>query len=383
MSFFKTSSVYLSIGVLTTTALFAYDSRENRISELEKQMLEIGSYHPGGVFGARFASASPLVSDWQVGAEALLWQAKVGGTEYAYSVANITSSGATLPLNGTISEISFDWDWGFKFEVGKQNIYEECDLILSYTRFLTSARDGYRKDLPSGFLGLTGFLNPAVTAKSHYQLRYQNLDLEFGKAYFVSKQLLFRTHVGLKSSWINQKQSSLYEFDANFGDTVSFVSNLKDTCDFFGIGPRIGFLSRWYLCKEISLVSRLAGSLLYGYYKVEDSYNTKESKTINNKIETSFGKVNLKGSSHHFSPFSEILIGLSWNRAYIQDKLILTVTLSYETLYFARQKETLSGEGALRKGDTPTLLNSSQIRFAKHIEDIGFRGISLSIEVDF
>ena len=383
MSFLRSISAYLSTGFLTTASLFAYDNREKRISELEKQMLEVGSYHPGGVFGSRFASASPINSDWQIAVDALLWQAKVGGTEYAYSIATITDSGAALPLNGSISEISFDWDWGFRFEVGKQNVYEECDLIFAYTHYFTSARDGYRKDLPSGFLGLTGFLDPALMAKSHYRLHYQNIDLELGRAYFVSKQLLFRTHVGLKSSWIDQKQNSHYDFNVKFGDTLSFTSHLKDTCKFWGMGPRIGVHSRWYLCKEVSLINKLAGALLYGYYKVEDVYNTDESKTINNEIERSFGNVNLKGSSHHFSPFTEMLIGISWNRAFIQDKLMLTINLSYETLYFARQKETLSGEGAIRKGNVPTLLNSSRIRFAKKIEDVGFRGVSLSIEVDF
>lgn len=383
MSFLKSISVYLAAGFLTIDSLSAYDNREKRISELEKQMLEVGSYHPGGVFGARFASASPLNSDWQVAADVLLWQAKVGGTEYAYSVSSITESGASFPLNGTISEISFNWDWGFRLEVGKQNIYEECDLILSYTQFLTSGRNGYRKDLPSGFLGLTGFLDPALVAKSHYRLRYQNLDLEFGKAYFVSKQLLFRTYIGLKSCWIKQKQNSHYEFNVNFGDAVSFVSSLKDTCNFWGLGPRIGVLSRWYLGKEVSLINKLSGALLYGYYKVEDNYNTEESKTIDNEIERSFGNVDIKGVSHHFCPFTEIAVGLSWNRAYIQDKLILTVSLSYETLYFSRQKETLSGEGLMRTGSTPILISSSQIRFAKQVEDIGFRGVSLSIEVDF
>lgn len=383
MSFLRSVSVYISTGLLATTTLFAYDNRERRISELEKQMLEVGAYHPGGVFGSRFASASSINSDWEVNVDVLLWQAKVGGTEYAYSVSKITDSGTSYPLNGNISEISFDWDWGFRIGVGKQNIYEECDLLLSYTHYFTAARDGYRKDLPSGFLGLTGFLDPAIIAKSHYRLHYQNLDLEFGRAYFVSKQLLFRPHIGLKSSWIDQKQTSRYEFNVRSGDFISFSSYLKDVCNFWAIGPRIGLHSRWYLCKELSLVNKLAGAMLYGYYKVEDIYNTDESRMVNNQVERSLGEVDLKGSTHHFCPFTEMLIGLSWNRAYIQDKIILTISLSYETLYFSRQKEAITGDGSIRMSNSPTLLNSSGMRFSKQVEDLGFHGVSFSVEVDF
>jgi hypothetical protein len=384
MRLFKKGFIFLSIGIRTTTLLFAYDNKEKRISELEKQMLEVGSYHPGGVFGSRFASASPINSDWEVGIEALLWQAKVGGTEYACSVENLRpSTGNSFPLSGTISEISFDLDWGFKCQIGKQNIYEGCDLLLSYTRYFTSSRDGYRKDLPSGFFGLTGFLNPALTAKSHYKLHYQNVDAEFGKANFVSKQLLFRGYIGLKSSWIDQIQKSYYAFDVNYADLASFSSYLKDTANFWAIGPKLGMLSRWYLCREFSLMSKVAGALLYGYYRVQDLYETQESRLIQQETETSFGKVDLKGSSHHFCPFVEMALGLSWNKAYLQDKIVMTLNLSYDMLYFSRQKETLTGEGFVNTGGVPTLLNASVIHFTKTVEDLGFHGVSFSVEVDF
>lgn len=372
----------MAVGFLATNILCAYD-REQRISELERQMLEVGAYHNGRNFGARFAAGSPVDSDWEVSIDALLWQANIGGTEYACSTSNVTGGAVRYPFRGEISGISFGWDWGFRCSVGKQNIYDEYDLSLAYTRYFVTEREGYRKDLPSGFFGLTGFLDPALVARSRYRLHYQNLDLELGKTYFVTEKLLLKSHMGLKTSWIGQKQDSRYEFNVGSGDLLSFTSKLKDTCSFLGIGPRVGVHSRWYLCQEVSLVNKIAGALLYGYYKVQDEYNSNEIAIVNGETQRTVGLTQLRGSCHHFSPFGEIFIGLSWNRAYIQDKIVVMVSLNYETSYFWRQKETVSGEGVVRTGSSPTLLNASRVLFAKQVEDLGFRGVSLSVEVDF
>jgi|GEM_PF-849650 len=383
MSLFrKIKNVALFTGLSFPVLLSAYD-REKRISELEKQMLEIGSYHNGRVFGAKLAPASPVSSDWEISFDALLWQAGVGETEYACSTTNVSATEIRYPFRGTISEISFGWDWGFRFSIGKENVYDEFDLILAYTRYFTSAKDGYRKDLPSGFFGLTGFFDPALLAKSRYKLHYQNIDLEMGKSYFITQKILVRSHIGLKTSWITQKQDSRYEFAVRSGDLLSFSSRLQDQCKFWGIGPRVGLHSRWYLCQEISLVNKIGGSLLYGYYKVQDFYESNEIQAVSGETRQTISRTDLEGSCHHFSPFAEILLGLSWNRAFYQDKIVVMATLSYETSYFWRQKEVISGEGAMRTGASPTLVNSSRVQFAKQAEDLGFRGVSFSLEVDF
>lgn len=383
MSFFSKVIRPLSFAFFSFPLFLSAYDREKRISELERQMLEVGSYHNGRTFGAKFAPASPVVSDWELSADVLLWQASVGETEYACSTTNLTVNEIRYPFKGTISDISFGWDFGFRCSVGKQNVYDEYDLILSYTRYFVTEREGYRKDLPSGFFGLTGFFDPALVAKSRYRLHYQNIDLEMGKAYFITQRILVRSHIGLKTSWITQKQDSFYSFNIRKDDLVSFSSKLKDNCRFWGIGPRVGFHSRWYFCPEVSLINKMGGSLLYGYYKVEDLYESNESRVVGGDIRQTIGRTDLKGTCHHFSPFAEILIGLSWNRTYLQDKIVVMASLNYEMNYFWRQREVISGEGAMRTGTSPTLINSSRVQFAKQAEDVGFRGVSFSVEVDF
>lgn len=367
--------------LLSSTSATAYD-QDRRISDLEKQMLEIGAHHPSGVFGANFSASDPLDSEWELSAEALLWQAKVGGTQYAYSVAKLSVDTPTYPLSGTISEMSFPWSWGFRFGLGKEKIHDDCDLYLNYTRFVTSDSEGCRKDLPSGFLGLTGFLTPALVAKSKYKISYQNLDLEIGKAFFLSKYLLLRAFIGLKNAWITQKQNSEYSFDVQSGDLVSFFSELNDRCSFFGIGPRVGACSRWYLGREFCFIFRAAGSVMTSYYKVTDKYHAEETKQLEDSIKEVISDIDLEASKHQLSPFIEMLIGISWNKAFLKDKVVLAISLGYETLYFWRQNQFVSGEGSIQSIES-SASKVTYMRFVRQAEDLGFRGVTLRFEVDF
>jgi hypothetical protein len=382
MSFFK-KHYWIFTCFFLTSHLFCLSNSDRRISELEKQMLEIGGYNQAGTFGAHFAGHSSTSSDWEASADVLLWQTQVGGTEYAYSVNHLQPLGVSFPLKGKISQMTFDWSFGFRVGAGKQNLIKGSDLFLTYTYYKTSTSDGYHKELPSGFLGLTGFLDPAITAKSDYTLNYQNIDVEFGRSYYVSRLVLIKSNIGLKFSRVSQKQTSHYGFNVQSEELVSFSSNLKDRNLFLGIGPEAGFSSRWYLGREISLYNKIGAALLYGYFQVKDHYGANEKKLINQQIVTSLSQINLNGASHRFSPFAEMLIGVSWNRSYLKDKMVLMVSASYETLYFWREAQKLVAEGAIRTTNSVNATSSSRIFFERQAEDLGFRGLSLKIEVDF
>ncbi len=382
MLFFK-KYYWVLAGIFFSSHLFCLSNSDKRISELEKQMLEIGGYNQAGTFGAYFGGPSSTSSDWEVAVDVLLWKTQAGGTEYAYSVNHLQPLGSSFPLKGKISQMTFDWSFGFKVGAGKQNLIRDSDLFLTYTYYKTSASDGYHKELPSGFFGLTGFLDPAMTAKSDYQLNYQNIDIEIGRSYYVSRLVLVKSNIGLKLSRISQKQISQYGFDVQSEDLVSFSSSLKDRNLFLGVGPEATFYSRWYLGREVSLYNKMGAALLYGYFQVKDQYSANEKKLLNQQIVTSLSQINLNGASHRFSPFAEMLVGISWNRSYLKDKVVLMVSVSYETLYFWREAQKLVAEGAITTINSINATNSSRVLFERQAEDLGFSGISLKIEIDF
>ncbi|WP_420421984.1 hypothetical protein [Simkania sp.] len=59
---------------------------EDRITELEKEMQEVGATNPQGTFGAGFTTAGTEgANGWYIWIEPLYWHAKAGATEYAYT----------------------------------------------------------------------------------------------------------------------------------------------------------------------------------------------------------------------------------------------------------------------------------------------------------
>lgn len=361
------------------------NSPEQRISELEKQMLEVSTMNQMGTFGAKFASSGPSSSKgrWLVSLDVLLWKAKTGASEFAYSVDRIAPEGVTFPQRGTISEIDFGWQWGFKAGVGMQTTHDDWDIYLQYTRFKTAQSAGSKKDLPAGFLGLTGFLDPALSAKSSYKLSYNDLSLLLGKAYYLSSKFMTKPFLGIKNSWINQKQTSKYEFDTRSGSLISFSSQLEDRCKFWGIGPLAGFNWQFYLDGGFSLLSEVSVSLLYGFYKCEDFYKTEESRIEGDQNISSFGRANIKGSMHHFSPYSDFQIGLCYERSYNEDRIFFLCKLLYEAQYFFRQEDKINVDGVVTTGPTPRLANSSMVRFTRESEDVSFQGLTFRMELFF
>ena len=371
--------------LVTLNVMLFSASSEDRISDLEKQILEVSTVTQMGNIGAKFASSGQalLGCRWLFSVDVLLWKAKTGDSAFAYSVDRPPTEGLAFPQNGNIMEIDFGWDWGFKVGAGMQTTHNDWDLFLQFTRYKTADSAGSRKDLPSGFLGLTGFLDPALCAKSSYKLSYYDLSFFLGRAYFVSSKLMVKPYIGLKNSWISQKQDSRYDFDTRSGILISFASQLRDSCKFWGIGPLGGFYSQWYLDGGFSILSEVSVALLYGYYKCEDFYKTNESRIQNGNQVVSFGTAYIKGSSHHYSPFTEFQLGLCYERSYNDDRFFFLCKLFYEAQYFFRQEDKIVVEGAVRTGPTPNLINSSSVRFTRESEDVSFHGITFRMEFYF
>ena len=98
------------ISIFCILPLFA-EQMEKRVGDLEHQMGEVGTKTPDGAYGAQLANAT-FERGW-VGLDLfggpLCWHAKVGGTEYVYSLASGKEK---------MESQSFDWDFGYRLGVG-------------------------------------------------------------------------------------------------------------------------------------------------------------------------------------------------------------------------------------------------------------------------
>lgn len=363
---------------------YAAADREVRISELENQMKQVGTENSMGTFGANTASARPDVDGrgWFITFDLLFWRSKVGGTEYAYTDQDPV---AQLPVKGSKKHIEFDWDWGIRAGLGYNFDYDGWDMRGQYTWWDSNGSDSTRSGISNIVVPLRGsaFLTDIPTtgvnespflfctsAKSMFDVDYQAIDLELGRDYYMSSTLSFRPFWGLKSAWMDLEQKTRYTGGGALsgGQGVSILGilgntvHVKEKSDFWGIGPRTGVDTRWYVGQGFSVFGNVAGSLLWGFFDVDhrEKYSAVEAS-----------RIHLHANRHAFSPTMQFQLGLRYDTYLHHDKHHLGLGVGFEGQYWWRQNQMLK------------VNDSSELKYDRYSEDLAFYGITTDLRWDF
>ncbi len=373
-------------------------STEDRLTQLDKEMNEVGIMNEEGTFGALYTNARPEVNGKNVylTIDALFWKAGVGGTEYAYSDSNRFNTtpdlGQGFPIKGNIKDMHFKWGWGLRAGLGYNFKKDGWDTQLEYTWYDTSGSDSHSSGRNSTVIPLRGAANIVQNAnglassifefchvaKSQFDFKYQTLDLELARNYFVSGMLSLRPHIGLKGAWINMEQTTRYYGQAPIVDSTNQVLGLdvntvkiKDNCDFSGVGPRAGVDTKWFIGHGFSLFSNLAAALLWGHYDV--GHKEKFSQIRNNRIR-------LNGDMNRFSPTVQMQLGLAYDTYMMNNTSHLSIGLSFDINYWWRQNQML-------KIDDNQILKFQNVttppKYERYSEDVNLRGVTLDLKLDF
>lgn len=362
---------FFSLFVVST----AFAGMDDRLEDVEKKLAQVGTSNPNGTYGTLTASASPQVKDegWFLSFDVLRWHAYELGTEYAYTNTNLAVA-TQLPVKGHEKSMSFDWDYGIKIGLGYRLPHDNWDLFFQYTWFDTSGSDtssgglnshlaplnSWQDIIPPTQNALPSGFNSAMSAKLQFDLTYKTLQVELGRNYYVSSKVSFRPHYGLITAWIDQSQITRFtggdDLDAN---TV----HIKDNSDFWGLGPRTGFESKWYFGYDFSFFGNIAAALAFGHFDVD--HREKSTDDADHRIK-------VKSNQHAFSPTVEFALGLAFDR-YIHDKRQhLSFTLGYESHYWWRQNQFVDVDE-----------NGDFFSFDHHSEDLGMHGVTLMGRLDF
>ena len=372
------NKIPFAIASLMASSAIAFGAMDmdSRVTHLEDQMRQVRTGTAMGTYGAQTAPAQPMVEGhgWFIVGDVLYWQAKVGGTSYAYTDQD---SNATFPIKGGIKEVDFKWNWGFRLGAGYNLQHDHWDVQLQYTYFRGNGSNSTSAGLNSSIIPLRGsssivsVVNGNDTfvfcthATAQYKFEYQSLALELGRAYYVSGHVSFRPHWGLKSAWIDQSEIVRYTGGvangSNLGLDVSTVS-VKDYCDFWGMGPAVGVNSAWHLGSGFSICGNIAGAMLFGFFDVEH----KENYTANTN-----GKIKIHGNRHAFSPTTQFQLGLRYDRYLHCDRQHIGVGLGFEAQYWWRQNQMLA------------IRDASPLKYGRYAADASMHGVTLDIKWDF
>ncbi len=376
----------LAMALMASASAFAAADMESRVAELERQMSQVRIVTPNGTCGANTALANPILDDcdeccssWFVEASILSWHPKVGGTEFAYTDQ---SPKASLKIKGNVKDMDFSWDWGFKALVGYSSEVDGWDVSLRYTWFdshgskRTSAGRGDSvislRSSPNITKGVTGPFVYCKSIKSQFDYTFNSVDLEMGRHFYLSETLSWRPFIGLKAAWIDLEQITRCTGGETVEQGASGLANntvhIKDISEMFGVGPRIGGLTNWYIGQGYSLFGSFTSAMLYSRFDV----NHKE-RFSGNKNE---GRYNLGGDCHFFVPSVEFMLGAQYDRYVNNDRNHIRVRLSFESQYFWRANQMM-------KINYPAIEGTSANNIERIPSDLSQHGLTLDFRVDF
>lgn len=372
-----------SLLVLAVPLALSAHSIEDRLDTLETEMQSISARNPQDTLGASFTSDRPEMpgTNWYGTFDITYWHTKMGGTEYAYSVRQLFQPNL-LPIQGDVKDNDFSWDVGLKAGLGYKTPHDKWDIYARYTWYETDNTDGSTKAHPSSLVSLTWFGTiVAMRAKSHINIDYNNVEAELARSYFQSAQLSFRSHIGVKSAWIHLTRDVVLTENgfASGGDFFGLDFKTKERLQFWGLGPRAGLDSKWYLGYGFHIFGDVAASILYGYF------NTKQSDYIppgtNPDIAPEGLMFKIRHKFHRFVPFAQMFLGLGWETFVNDDKQHLLFKLGYEVQYYWRVNQIHQPEDLTAGSSAGS--QSLRLQFEKQSEDLMFYGITGEFRLDF
>lgn len=366
LNFINKKFFVLSVSVASSFSLHgAYSVLSNiqeQLNEVQSRLEAIEQKTAYGKDGALLAGGLPDVVNSKglfFEFDVLYFKTQLGGTAFAYSNSYGENS---YPINASLQEINFSMDFGLRISGEKEIIGRDWGIRADFTHFRTSGSKSKGSNIPTSQIPLKGviILDEGVAfTKSIGNVKWNDLQLNLNKSYFVNQTFLLQPLIGLKASWIELNQWSRYSGGPNL--TVN-TDHVRDQSKFFGIGPNIGNKAEWFLGNNFSLSGLLDIGLEYGIFKVSYDEFLSSDKTK---------RVKINQTKHQFSPIFDFAIDLNYG-FYFNDKHGYTkFSIGYEAVFFLKQNQMLQ------------LYDNYSYRLQNISEDLSLHGITGSASVSF
>jgi hypothetical protein len=282
-------------------------------------------------------SAGPRVengADVVISADFIYWQATQNGLEYAVNFVN----GGESVSQGTTHNPKFTFNPGFKVGLGLQLGHDGWDVMAQYSWYNSSDSTDRTVNSDSSETFVTQFPaqntiggftvplgSPSISsASTRWGMRYNDIDFEIGRNYFISQYLTLRPFSGLKAAWINQDwHTPYYLYGSDYNWTID--QNQKS----FGIGLRTGMNGAWEFCKNFSIYGNTAFSVLSTRFK--NQYSETDYATIDSVGEL---YANLNSVLNTIQPVIELGMGVSYDYWFNDDMYHFGISAGWEMQYW-------------------------------------------------
>jgi hypothetical protein len=311
---------------------------ENRVVALEQRRGASGMVNP---------PARPQVrngADLFLYGDLLYWKANENGIPLA-----VVNKGSPNNLtHSRVENLRGKWDFAFRVGIGYDVPHDGWDLSLSWLRYNSH---GHRKCIhkkPNRFVFATlvpsadptSVLNTCESARGRWKLLLNQLDLDLGRDFFVSKWLTLRPHAGLRTDWIYQKIKAKYHDFQSFPTPNEVDIKYRDR--WWGIGLESGLDTQWGLGGGWSIFANFAAAILYGehHIKVKDVDDPPRVSSENNANSNPDGVfTRIKNGNWIAHPVLDLQMGLRWDWMFAHDHLHLGIQAGWENhVYFSQNQ---------------------------------------------
>ena len=370
----------------------------------------------------------PSPTNFVVDASFIYWQADVedldAGLQGNFSLDTTVGSKA-FGLENHLKAVKRDYKWepGFKFGIGL--VYgerDQYDVMLNWTwiqpegtaksktypQFDTNSIESGSistflialvRELESG-AAIPGNAplysgGPAANIESKWKMQYNTVDLEFGRNFFLGKNLTLRPHMGLRGAWINQRLDDRYVSilgplsvsGANIGvnnlSTIGFGTNTQHAKDeYHAVGLRAGADVYWNFTNHFAAYGKVSGSILYGYEKVDHTFSVipvatlsgLNSSVLGNSLDVDLPLATLATfSSHTTKTTLQGILGLMWHTGFEDSGCHFYASAGYEVNQWFHLNNFRTFNEGLIVNQTATPRKG----------DVGLHGLTIDLRLDF
>ncbi|MBS0603561.1 MAG: hypothetical protein JSS60_00835 [Verrucomicrobia bacterium] len=266
-----------------------------------------------------------------MGADFIYWKAEEEGLEYA--VDGLLYNGPAVfnsePSKGKIHTPHFEWEPGFKVQIGYCSDEWAWDTFLNWT-WLHSDAEGKAKG-PNAFNNKTVYSiwNPVYyyfgvskSIESDWELHYNTLDWMLARAFCIGKHFSLKPMAGVRAAWIDQDYNLDYHGVAYPGAEM----HIRNDGDFKGAGVMGGISASWYFTRHFSFFGDAAFSLIYGHTEA----TVKVARTIGSTIDQTV--VHFESELNSIKPEIEAGLGFRYETDVIRKRYHLALDVKWEYL---------------------------------------------------
>ncbi len=269
----------------------------------------------------------------------LVWQAEEDGLEFAAKNAPQFPLSASVPtdISASLYTVDFAWEPAFKFLFGYRFQNPSWDLNARWTWFHSRSSRTLSENLSNAGAGLLPLWIPPQAAISTFPvygkakgtllLQLNNIDLELAFTGGVSETFFLKFHGGLKGLIIQQTFRAKYQNGFFDGTNQMLDSNGQAKVRCLGLGPRIGFGSKWILPQGWSLIAEAAGAWALSEMKTKrEDHSIGTSSGIPQEIDIRFHE-----NFWVWRPLLEGKAGVRWDYCFRSPKnMMFNWELAYE-----------------------------------------------------